>query len=269
MNLTPMADLMVSPGTLVSLVAVAILVMTNVRAGRHPAALPAWEHAFGIVGLAAVVNGQYLGLVDAPAERMMGEVGRILYVHVPSAWLTMLWFFFAFLAAIACLMVRNTDRRLAIDSFVEASSEVGVALALLLLATGSIFAHPTWGTWWTWDPRLTSSAVMTLAFVGVLTLRSMVDDVERRMTLGSVVTILAGLSMFVTYFSVRWWRTMHQMQSSPETIDPGMVLILRINAFALLFLSTWFVARRWRIAHANSLAAMPESLPPNPNGAPA
>ncbi|MCB9682719.1 MAG: cytochrome c biogenesis protein CcsA [Alphaproteobacteria bacterium] len=253
----PIESLPISPGAAVGLVALVAIVVANQRAGRTPWALPRWEHAFGLVGLCTILNGQYMGLFEAPRERMMGEVARILYVHVPSAWLTMVVFLFTFLFAVAFLF---TGRKV-FDQLVEATIEVGVVLAILLQCTGMLFAKPTWGMYWDWDPRLVSTAVMTLSFIGVLTLRSLVVDADQRATWTSVGAILASTSMAVTYYSVQWWRSVHQMQSSPDTVAKPIVLVLRINAFALLFLTVWFVARRWRIAAAR---AREDEAPPLP-----
>lgn len=255
--LPPIADLWITPGQLVGLLALVVIVGTNLRAGRPAWALPRWEHAFGLAGLCVLVDGQYMGLVDAPRERMMGEVGRILYVHVPSAWLTMLTFTFCCAFAVAYLM---TGRR-SFDLLVESTAEVGVMLSILLQLTGMLFAKPTWGVFWDWDPRLVSTAVMMLAFLGVLTLRSVLADPEQRATWTSVGAILATTSMIVTYFSVRWWRSLHQMQSSPDTVASPMVLVLRMNAFALLFVTVWLVARRWRLAAARAAELDAPPLP--------
>ncbi len=217
-----------------------------------------WEAYVGAFGLGMVLMGQYMGLFVAPRERMMGEVGRILYVHVPSAWLTMLIFTFTCIFAFAFLM---SGKRI-FDSLVESSIEVGVIMAILLQVTGSLFAKPTWGVYWDWDPRLVSTAVMTLSFVGVLILRSVLDDPDRRATWTSVGAILATLSMLITYFSVRLWRTLHQMQSSPDSVSDPMVVILRANAFAFLFLSIFFIAWRTRIAVARAQADEAPPLPP-------
>jgi heme exporter protein C len=103
---------------------------------------------------------------------------------------------------------------------------------------------------------------MMIAFVGVLLLRQATADPDRRATWTSVATILAGTSMVVTYMSVRWWRSIHQMQSSPDTIAPEMVSILRINGFAFLMISTWLVARRYRLAAAYAALEAPPPLPP-------
>ena len=224
-------------------------------------ALPfAWEHPLGLAGLVLLVVGNWLGLYYAPQERFMGDVGRILYVHVPAAWLTMVCFTLAFLFALGFMF---TNRR-GLDSAMEAASEVGVMEGALLLLLGAIFARPTWGVWWSWDPRLTSSAVMMLSFVGVLLLRGVVQDFDRRATWSSIAAIFAGVNVPVTYYSVKWWRSMHQVQSETvagSTIDDGMRWVLYFNTYAFLFLTVWFLARRWRIAETRAQAAMPEPLP--------
>lgn len=214
-----------------------------------------WEHIAGAIGLILLVIGNYMGLFIAPSEMMMGEVSRILYVHVPAAWLSLVAFTVAFVAALGHL----ANGKQSWDSAVEASCEVGVLLCTLLIVLGSIFARPTWGVWWTWDPRLTASAIMLLTFIGVLMLRATVDEPVRRALWTSIATVLAYITIPITYMSVRWWRSVHQLQSSPETMSADMVLVLRINAFAFLFLMIWFIARRWRIAqHLNHVELPPE-----------
>lgn len=211
-----------------------------------------WEHLVGLLGLALFGFGTWHGLVVAPPDIYMGDVQRIMYVHVPTAWAALLTLTFAFFVAIGWL-VRGTWRW---DALQEASIEVGVVLGALLLAQGSIWARPTWGVWWDWDPRLTTSAVLVLAFAGILALRSFVDDPRRRATWTAVAAIVAYVDVPIVYFSVRWWRSLHQVQSSPDTVDKPMVLALRINAFALLFLATWLVARRYRLARARNRAEL-------------
>lgn len=208
-----------------------------------------WEHVVGAIGLIGLIVGNALGLFWAPPEQMMGEVARILYVHVPAAWVSMLLYTVAFVGA----LVHLTTNRLGADSLVESTVEVGVVLNILLLVLGAIFARPTWGVWWDWDPRLTSSAIMALTFVGVLVLRAMVDDVERRATWSSVVTVLAFVNIPITYFSVRWWRSIHQVQSTSGSLSSDMSMVLRFNALALLLFAVWMVAARWRIAHRRAL----------------
>ena len=216
-----------------------------------------WEHIAGAAGLVVLMIGHYMGLFVAPPEKMMGDVGRIFYVHVPVAMFSMLVFCVAFGAAVGYLLLG----RKGFDWLVESSVETGVMLNALLLMLGSLWARPTWGVWWTWDPRLTSATVMLITFVGVLMLRSATADPDRRATWSAVATILAFVNVPVTYFSVRWWRSIHQMQSSPDTVSEPMVLVFRINLLALFLICTWWIVRRWRIARARALAESPPELP--------
>ena len=154
--------------------------------------------------------GSAWGLFGAPAEQYMGEVQRIMYVHVPTAWNAMLVLTFAFACALAFLFTN----RWTWDNHLEAALEVGVVFSVLLCAQGSMWAKPTWGVWWDWDPRLTTTAVMVFAFGGILALRAFVDDPVKRAVWSSVACIVAFADVPIVYFSVRWWKSLHQMQSS-------------------------------------------------------
>jgi heme exporter protein C len=202
-----------------------------------------WAHALGALGFLLLIVGSAMGLFMAPPERHMGEVSRILYVHLPAAWNALLFFTFAFIAAIVSLWTAS-DRW---DARLTGLLETGVVLNGLLLATGMIFARPTWGVWWSWDVRLTTSLISFVLFAGILGLRGFVDESRRRAAWSAVATIVAYVDVPLIYFCVRWWRSLHQVQSSPETIDAGMVTPVRINAFAVLFLGLWFVAMRAQV----------------------
>lgn len=239
----------------------------GLRAARPILRPVAWEHPVGVYGLLGLIAGNWLGLFVAPAERFMGDAGRILYVHVPAAWLAMVCFLVSSFCALAFLMRGGRHW----DSAMEASTEVGILQTTLLLILGSIFARPTWGVWWDWDPRLTSSTVMLLSFVGVMLLRSVVRDPDRRATWSAVATVVSGVNVPIVYQSVKWWRSLHQVQSEmmdgKSAIDPSMRGILYLNVFAFLFLTVWFTARRYRLAEARAEAESPEPLPPDAVGA--
>lgn len=221
---------------------------------------PIRNYGLAVIGLTLLAIGSYMGLVVAPPEKYMGDVGRILYIHVPTAWNALLIFTFAFFFAIASLISRKPRH----DDLLQGAIEVGIVLASMLLIQGSIWARPTWGVFWTWDPRLTTSAIMLVTFVGVLGLRSSVDDPARRATWTAVATIISWTNIPIVYFSIKWWRTLHQNFSSPQTVASTMVLPLRINAFALLFLSLWLILRRAQLsarqrARAGMNTAAPEA----------
>ncbi len=205
-----------------------------------------WDQAFGWLGLALLLVGSFLGLFVAPPERYMGEVQRIMYVHVPCAWVSMLCYTLAFVMAIVSLW----SHRPRYDAVTTAAIEVGLLLNALLLVQGMIWGRAAWGVFWDWDVRLTTSLVMLLLFAGILALRTFVDDVSRRATWTAVATIVSYVDVPLVYFSVRWWRGLHQVQSAPSTVDPLMILPLRLNALAVLFLAIWMVARRSRLEMA-------------------
>jgi heme exporter protein C len=134
------------------------------------------------------------------------------------------------------------------DLLAAAAAEVATTFAGLTLVLGMIWARPTWGVWWTWDARLTSTLVLFLILAGYLALRALIDDPDRRAQWSAVVGILGAINVPIVYMSVRWWRTIHQIQSSPSTVDPAYVIGLRLNAFAFLFLMIYFIRRRYEAA---------------------
>src|SRR5690554_2460452 len=167
--------------------------------------VPRWLVVLGIVSLIALIGAQLAGFATSPPDRDMGHLQKIMYVHVPSAWMAFIAFGLVFLASLAYLARR--DERL--DLFAASSAEVGVVLTALTLALGSIWGRPTWGVWWTWDPRLTTTAILFLLYAGYLALRSFTEDPERRARWSAAVGILAFLNVPIVYLSVRWWRTLH------------------------------------------------------------
>ena len=201
---------------------------------------------FALAGLGAVllVWGSTWGLLFAPREEFMGDVQRIMYVHVPTAWNALLALTFAFFCALAVLW----RGELRWDARLEASMEVGVVLSMLLCLQGAIWAKPTWGVWWDWDPRLTTTAVMVFAFGGVLALRHFVDDPVKRAVWSAVAVIVAYVDVPIVYFSVKWWNSLHQVQSTPATVSSAFHWPLRINAFGVLFLTAGLVLLRARVA---------------------
>src|SRR5213593_2643039 len=220
----------------------------NERFSKLPYALIA-------LGVLCLLVGSYLGLFVAPPEHYMGDVQRIMYVHVPTAWNAMLAMTFAFGAAIVFLFTSDWKW----DARLEAAIEVGVLLAFLLCCQGAIWAKPTWGVWWDWDPRLTTTAVMVFAFGGILALRAFVDDPVKRAVWSAVACIVAFVDVPIVYFSVKWWNSLHQAQSTPQTVSSAFHLPLRINAFGILFLWVGLVGLRARVA---ALRRRGEMAPP-------
>src|SRR5690606_24950245 len=211
-------------------------------AARPPAAR--WLGPLAVVSLAAVVAAQVVGFAVSPPERDMGHLQKILYVHVPAAWSAFLAAFILFIFSVLYL-VRRKERY---DLLAASAAEAGVVLTALTLVLGSIWARPTWGVWWTWDPRLTTSAILLVIFAGYLALRAYTEDADRRARWSAAVGILGFLNVIIVYQSVRWWRSIHQVQSSPATVDPSYALALRLNAIAALLVLAYLVARRYHAA---------------------
>lgn len=214
------------------------------------------DAVLGGVTLSLFAAGIVWGTLIAPPDRMMGDVYRIMFVHVPAAWLAFVAYMVTFIASIAYLWRGGAK----LDALAEASAELGVVFNVILVVTGSIWGKPTWGVWWSWDPRLTTAAIMLFAFFGYLTLRRAVDDPERRATWASVLAILISADLPIVWFSVKWWNSLHQLQSSPATVAPSMVVALRLNAFAFLGYYLWCLRHRY----AQALARSAREAPPLP-----
>ncbi len=194
----------------------------------------------------ALIFAAYQGLFVAPTERTMGDVQRIFYYHVPSAWTAFLLFCVNFIASVVYLAKRNP----AADAVAAASAEVGVAFCTVVLVTGPIWARPVWGIWWTWDARLTTTLVLWLIYVSYLVLR--------RYSTGSQTSVLAAtLGIFgfvdvpIVYMSIRWFRTQHPSPviggGANSGLDPSMWPPLLWNWLAFSMLAIILVGARYRL----------------------
>ena len=200
----------------------------------------------GILAVFVLAGGLYLGLVVAPPDRMMGDVQRIMYVHFPSWIAVALCYTTGFVASVLYLAKRE-DR---FDYWAQAGIEVGLVFNITGLISGSLWGRPTWGVYWTWDPRLTSTAIMAVTFAGYLILRAFLDDPDTRSRVSALVATVGFLNVPIVYFSVKWWRTLHQVQSSPSTVDSSMVTPLRVMMIAFTLLSYYLMTRRYLLAAA-------------------
>lgn len=201
---------------------------------------------------------QYRALYVVPPDQMMGDVYRILFVHVPAAWATMVMFFLSFIGSLVYL-IRRHERW---DRLAHSAAELGVVLNGLALLLGSLWGKPIWGVWWTWDPRLTTTALLFVMYAGYLILRNLIEDPERRAKIAASVGLLIFLNVPIVYLSVKWWRSLHQVQSSPNTMDPAMVVVLRLNALALLAVAILLLYFRMRLARRQELLEDREASPP-------
>jgi len=189
------------------------------------------------VAVAAVVTTVVIGLVVAPTDRDQGAVQRIMYVHVPSAWLAYLAFFITMVGGAAYLWRRD----LRYDRLAAASAEIGLLFTGITIVSGAIWGKATWGIWWDWDPRLTTTAVLFVVYAGYLLLRSSLVDRLRRARISAVLGIIGFVDVPIVHFSVLWWRGLHQpptvIRPSDPTIDHVLLAVLLANvaSFTLVF----------------------------------
>jgi heme exporter protein C len=194
-----------------------------------------------MAGLTALLllSGLYLGLFVAPADYQQGESYRIMFIHVPAAWMSM--FIYVLMAgAGAVALVWNI--KLA-EIFASSCAPLGASFTFLALVTGSLWGKPMWGTWWAWDARLTSELILFFLYIGYMALEASIDDPRRAARASAILALVGVVNIPVIHFSVQWWNTLHQPASVSKmgtpTIAPSMLIPLLLMAFAFTF---YFVA---------------------------
>ncbi|MBI2773126.1 MAG: cytochrome c biogenesis protein CcsA [Chloroflexi bacterium] len=200
--------------------------------------------ALAPASVVAALVATAMALVWAPTDAVQGDVQRVMYVHVPSAWLAYLAFLVVFVASVGWLW----SKRPVFDAIAVASAEIGVLFTGLTLIAGSIWAKPTWGVWWTWEPRLLTTAVMFVMYVGYLLLRSLSLDLERRATRSAVAGIVAVVNVPIVHLSVTWMNALHQLPSvlrpGGPALDDRMLATLIVGVVAFTILYAWMLAAR-------------------------
>jgi len=205
------------------------------------------KRGFSILAIVTAVllsYALYAALVIAPTERTMGDVQRIFYYHVPSAWTAFLLFIINFVASLAYLIRRNIKA----DILAQVSAEVGVVFCTVVLVTGPIWARPVWGIWWTWDLRLTLTLLLWLIYVSYLVLRRFSTS-SQTPVLAAVLAVFGAIDVPLVYFSIWFFRTQHPSPviGGGGSLDPGMGRVLLINWAAFLWLA-WLVCwTRYRL----------------------
>jgi len=189
----------------------------------------------GIIAILNIAIGLYMALFYAPTEKTMGDVQRIFYFHVPSAWVGFLAFFVVFAASIMFLWKRERKW----DALALSAAEIGVVFITLVLITGPIWAKQAWGVYWVWDARLTTSLILWMIYIGYLMLRSTAEG-ERRARFAAVLAIVGFIDVPIIFVSVQIWRTMH-----PELLigsDGGLAPQMTQTLMACLLSFTWLFA---------------------------
>ncbi|MEQ8666906.1 MAG: heme ABC transporter permease [Rhodospirillales bacterium] len=213
-----------------------------------------WLAAGGLLSLA---SGLYLALFSSPPDYQQGESVRIMYVHVPAAWMAL----FCYVAMAAAAGVALVFKHPLADLAARATAPVGAAFTLLALATGSLWGQPMWGTWWVWDARLTSVLVLFFLYLGYLALANAFDDPARGNRAAGILALIGVVNVPIIKFSVEWWNTLHQPASVARldgpTIHPDMLwpLLLMALAYKLYYLYVLIVRIEGEIA-AGKLRAL-------------
>ncbi|MFE6615912.1 cytochrome c biogenesis protein CcsA [Amycolatopsis sp. NPDC057786] len=197
-----------------------------------------------VVVLAAGLTGAVL----APPDRVQGEYQRLMYLHVPTAWTAYLCFVITF-AASGLWLWRRKDR---FDRLAAASAEVGVLFTGLTIALGSWWGKPVWGVWWTWDPRLITTALMFFVYLGYLALRRATLDHAARARRAAVLGVVAFVQVPIVHLSVVWWRALHQpptvLKPGDPSIDHRMLLVLLVNVLGFTLLAITLLRARTRLS---------------------
>jgi len=202
------------------------------------------EKTLGGLALLAMLAGSYVGLAVVPADAAQGNVQRLMYVHVPAAWLSFLAFFVVFVMSVLYLIQRDPRW----DHVAASSAEIGVVFTVVTLLLGMMWGKPTWGVFWTWDPRLTTTAILLAIYVGYMALRSFADDAEKRARWSAIVGVIGFANVPIVYMSVTWWRTLHQPPSSPRSVAPDILWTLMLNLAAFTLVYAYLMVRRIRLS---------------------
>ena len=178
--------------------------------------------------------GLYIGFAIAPTDFQQGEAYRIIFIHVPAAWMSMLLYLvLAFWAAWGWML----NARMA-SMYARAVAPTGAMFTFLALWTGALWGKPTWGTWWVWDARLTSEFILLLMYLGYIALVEAIDDPRRAANAGALLALVGAVNVPIIYFSVRWWNTLHQGSTISATAAPKMVATM-LTSMLLLTIAFW------------------------------
>jgi heme exporter protein C len=199
-----------------------------------------------IVSIIVLAIATYFALVFAPTEVVMGDVQRVFYFHIGTAWTALLGFILAALFSVIYLITKD----LKWDRYQVATIEVSLVFFLITIILGSIWARPIWNTWWTWDPRLTTAAITELIYVAYFMLRQGIDDPDRRARFGAVYALVGGLSAPITFFAIRLFRTIHPVViggTNPEadgsfnmTEDMLIAFFFALFTFTVIFIDLFW-----------------------------
>ena len=189
---------------------------------------------FAAIAVILGVTGLYIGFFVAPTDFQQGDAYRIIFVHVPAAWMSMfIYLVMAFWAAIG--LVFNTRMS---SMMASALAPTGAMFTFLALWTGALWGKPTWGAWWVWDARLTSELILLFLYVGFMALQAAIDEPRRADKAGAVLVLVGVVNVPIIYFSVQWWNTLHQGSSISLTSAPSMAMTMLLGML-IMALAAW------------------------------
>jgi heme exporter protein C len=189
---------------------------------------------FAGAALLLAVGGLYVGLFVAPTDAQQGEVYRVIYIHVPAAWMSM--FIYVVMAGWAAFGLAFNTRLSGMMA--SALAPTGALFTFIALWTGSLWGRPTWGTYWVWDARLTSELILLFLYLGFIALQASIDDRRRSDRAGAVLAIVGVVNIPIIYYSVQWWNTLHQGASVSFTKAPSMAATM-FAGMILMALAFW------------------------------
>ncbi|HVO87311.1 MAG TPA: heme ABC transporter permease CcmC [Casimicrobiaceae bacterium] len=190
---------------------------------------------FAIAATILAVAGLWVGLVVAPTDATQHDAYRIIFIHVPTAWMAM--FLYLVMALWSALALGFQTRLSAMMA--QAIAPTGAAMAFLALWTGAFWGRPTWGTYWAWDARMTSTLILLFLYLGVLALRNAIDDPRRADRACAVLSLTGAVNVPIIYFSVQWWNTLHQGSTISATAAPKMASMM-LTGLLLMTFAVWF-----------------------------
>ncbi len=175
--------------------------------------------------------GLYIAFFVAPTDAQQGEAYRIIFIHVPAAWMSMfIYVVMAFWAGVGLAFNTRLSSMLA-----SALAPTGALMTLIALWTGALWGKPTWGTWWVWDARLTSELILLFLYIGFIALQAAIDEPRRADRAGAVLALVGVVNVPIIYFSVQWWNTLHQGASVSMTRSPSMAATMLVGMLVMVF----------------------------------
>jgi heme exporter protein C len=189
---------------------------------------------FGALAVALAATGLVLGLLLAPTDAQQGDAYRVIYIHVPAAWMSMvIYVAMALWAGVGLVFNARLAYLLA-----RALAPTGALMTFIALWTGALWGKPTWGTWWVWDARLTSELILLFLYIGFLSLHSAIDDPRRADRSAAVLALVGVVNVPIIYFSVKWWNTLHQGASITLTKAPTMATPM-LTGMLIMSMAFW------------------------------